>query len=233
MYTQSSSSHSAPGQMPAMKPAGGGIKPASASILVMEDLTGSAVEWAEAIRNVTRQLVPRLESALASVTWGYRGCRDIDVGESDEQRLVEGSGADLLREQAAGKREGGGDADETFADSLEYALESYTFSPLREASKGVVLFQTSSTKPARSGRSLEEIGALFKQRRIRLFVVGTPGSNLERVTDAAGDHGFFIELTAKPNGVESEAVAKVLLATMKGTLSQAGKTDVMATMAVA
>lgn len=214
------------GQMPGMTPPGKGLKPSSASILVIEDGTGSAQARAQAIAKATEQVVPRLESALAHVTWGYRVSRDIEEGESDEQRLVEGSGADLLREQAAVDHTGGGDADETFADSIEWALSDYTFSAAPDANKAVLLFQTSSTKPPQSGRSLEQIGEEFRERRIYLFVIGTQGSNMEQITDAAGSYGFFIELSENPSGAEAARVAETLLATMKSTLRQSkGNTE--------
>lgn len=209
---------------PPMRQTMGGKKPIAASILVFDDLSGSSQTWGVAIEQVTENMVSALEASLAKVTWGYLGMRDQDVGEEDEPRLEEGTGTELLREQKAATREGGGDPDETFAWSVERAEQYYPFGGGSEVSKAMIVFETSSTKLLKSGRSLRDLGAALAKRRIYLFVVGTPGSNMKEMSQGAGQYGFFFELDANPGTREANKLAERLTATIKSSIGPGATT---------
>jgi hypothetical protein len=77
------------------------------------------------------------------------------------------------------------------------------------------MFTTSDTKPA-DNNSLAELGAELKARKIKFYLIGTPGTNLIQLVDAAD--GFFFELTNTPSEAEVAAISANLAATVTATL---------------
>jgi hypothetical protein len=203
--------------LPSMNRTLNGVRPETALIHVTDDWTGSGATWATGIEKITNHLVRDIESKFTQVRWNYVGMRDQKVGENDEYRLKDGSGADLLREQAAAKRVGGGDAEETFAQTVEDGLSDPNVLPNAGATeaRGWIMFTTSDTKPA-DNNSLAELGAELKARKIKFYLIGTPGTNLMELVDASG--GFFFELTNTPSEAEVAAISANLAATVAATL---------------
>ena len=63
---------------------------------------------------------------------------------------------------------------------------------------------------------LAELGAELKARKIKFYLIGTPGTNLMELVDASG--GFFFELTNTPSEAEVAAISANLAATVAATL---------------
>ena len=173
--------------IPSMNLALNGVRPETALLHVTDDWTGSGATWATGIEKITQHLVRDIESKFTQVRWNYVGMRDQDVGEKDEYRLKDGSGADLLREQIAAKRVGGDDPEETFAQTVEDGLSDSNILPNAGATeaRGWIMFTTSDTKPANKN-SLAELGTKLKARKIKFYLIGTPGTNLMELVNASG-----------------------------------------------
>lgn len=213
----SPTSGTADGQLPGMKRVFNGARPERVCLTIDDDASGSGARWASVIENVTAHLVKEMEQRFVSVKWDYVAMRDMDIGEKDEYRLRGGTGADLLREQKLVERTGGGDAPETFSRTAENHLSDpgwHIYTGALEA-LGLVMFTTSDTKPALYN-SLDELGAEFKNRKIKLFVIGTPGTNMEELVRAAD--GFFFPLNVNPTDAEAREIVNKLAATVKTTM---------------
>lgn len=208
------------GQLPDMKRAFNGARPERVSLAVNDDASGSGARWASVIEQVTNHLVKEMEQRFITVKWDYVAMRDTDIGEEDEYRLRGSTGADLLREQKLIVRKGGGDAPETFSRTVENQLSDpgwMVYTGGLEA-LGLVMFTTSDTKPALYN-SLTELGAELKRRNIKLFVIGTPGTNMEELVHAAD--GFFFPLNTSPTDAEAREIVAKLAATVKSTMGAA------------
>lgn len=202
--------------------ANGGRKPVKVELLVVDDLTASAANRAQVIQAITQEAFQALGKAVLEVKFGYLGSRDRDYQESDELRVIHGGADQVLREQLTVVRAGGGDAAETFGDSLIDALDNYPFSRAPDVVAGVLLLCTDHSKPTRQGLSLTEVGERFKTSRTHVFVVGERGSNTEEIVPAAGAFGGgFIELSAQADPDEIKVVAQKLTGTMVGTFGNA------------
>lgn len=204
--------------IPGMPRAGiNGKRPEHVKISYNDDASGSGAPWARSIEAITGHLVAELASRFLSVTYDYVGMRDMDIGEADEYRLRGGSGEDLLREQKLLRRSGGGDADETFFQTVENHLSNPDWMPDTGSAeaRGLIMATTSGSKPAKHN-SVDEIGQELKQRRIKLFVIGEPGSNMEELVRAAD--GFFFPLRVDPTPAEAKEIATKLAATVKTTM---------------
>lgn len=205
--------------IPGMPRAGiNGKRPERLKIAFKDDASGSGAPWARSIETITEQLVHELSSRFLAVSYDYVGMRDMDIGEADEYRLRGGSGEDLLREQKLLRRTGGGDADETFFQTVENHLSSPDWLTYTGASEalGLIMCTTSSSKPAKHN-TVEQLGEELKQRRIKLFVIGEPGSNMEDLVRAAD--GFFFPLRVDPTPAEAQEIATKLAATVKTTMA--------------
>jgi hypothetical protein len=201
----------------------GGRKPIKVELLVVDDLTRSAVNRAQVIGQITRLCFDDLQKAIGDLSFGYVGSRDREQGEADELRVTLGTADQVLREQQLVIRDGGGDAAETFADTLVDCLNTYPFTHAADVVRAVLLLCTDYTKPTAAGLSPLQVGQLFAQHRTHLFVVGEPGSNTAEMVQGAGAFGGgFIELTANPGPQELAVVATRLTGTLVGTLSTAG-----------
>lgn len=208
------------GQLPGMHRVFNGARPERVCLTVSDDATGSGARWATVIEKVTEHLVKEMEQRFVAVKWDYVAMRDMDIGEEDEYRLRGGTGADLLREQKLIKRTGGGDAPETFARTVENLLSDPGWNVYTGALEalGLVKFTTSDTKPALYN-SLVELGEELKNRKIKLFVIGTPGTNMEELVRAAD--GFFFPLNVNPTDAEAREIVAKLAATVKTTMGGA------------
>lgn len=209
--------------MPSLRRPINGVRPETVRLTVCEDLSGSGAGWAKGITQISTDLVREIGSRFAQCRWDYIGMRDQDIGEHDEVRLLGVSGEDFLRDQQLVEHVGGGDADETFAQTVEDLLSRpdwMTYVGPNEA-LGLVLFTTSSTKPAK-GNTLEVLGEELKNRRINLYVIGTPGTNMQTLVDAAG--GIFFELKSDPSPADTQRLAANLGKTVAGTLRTAAAT---------
>lgn len=212
------------GPMVKMNQAMGGKKPIKAEIAVADDGTASGIPWAAGIEMSLGMAVASLESKLAQVGWGYVVSRDRQEGESDELRVMNGTGAQIIREQqllgSSGGRAGGGDPHETFGDTVIDLLNSYPFDPSGDTSNCILFFTTSSTKPTASGLSPNEVGKLVADRKIWLFIVGEDGSNMLEMAKGAGNYGAFFPLSNHPSQTEVDLMTTKLTATIAGSISQ-------------
>lgn len=198
----------------------GGKKPVACDVLVIDDGTGSGKPWAAGIEKGTEMVVRTLTAKLAAVSFGYTVSRDRDVGEADEQRLANVDGDQLLREQKLIVRDGGGDPEETFGDSVMDAVSGYPFNHASDVSRAIVLLTTSNSKPTAAGLAPFQVGEEVAKRKIYLFVVGEPGSNVEDMVKGAGKYGGgFFHLSLNPSQAEVDQMAARLTATIMGTVS--------------
>jgi len=207
------------GALPGMHRVLNGARPEHLNLGIFDDWTGSGAPWAVAIEQTTSHLVEQIQAKFATVHWDYVGMRDMDIGEEDEYRLRGGTGADVVREQKLARRSGGGDAAETFAQTLENQLSDPGWMPDTGAieARGVILFTTSDTKPAKHN-TLENLGQELKRRGINVFIIGTPGTNMEQLATAAD--GFFFALDVNPTVKEAQDIASRLAATVKTTMGR-------------
>lgn len=200
--------------------ANGGRKPIKIELLVLDDLTESALNRAQVIADTTRTAFETLERSALQVQFGYIGCRDRDYGEADEVRITHGTSAQVLREQLTVVRAGGGDPAEPFGDSVLDALDSYPFTNAPDVAGAIVLLCTDHSKPTRSGLTPFQVGERCKAARKHIFVVGEPDSNTEDFVRGAGAFGGgFMELKASPTEAEVKFIAQKLTGTLVGTLS--------------
>lgn len=209
------------GMPPMFTPGGKGVKPIAVNLYICDDATGSGAAWAKGIEVMTKALTIELEAKFAQVKYSYIGMRDQDIGERDEVRLKNGTAEELLREQKLLRREGGGDAAETFFQTVEDLLNdpSFAVDTGHSEARGLVLKTTSDSKPAREN-SVQDLGRELKSRRIHLYVVGTPGSNMQELVDAA--QGDFFPLDVNPSTAEAQRMASALAATVAATVSAGG-----------
>lgn len=202
--------------------ANGGRKPVRVELLLIDDLSQSAHNRAQVIHGVTRMAFETLEKAAIEVRFGYLGARDRGYGEADELRITHGSSAQVLREQMTVVRAGGGDAAETFGDSIVDALDIYPFTRAPDVVAALLLVCTDNSKPTAGGLSMRQVGERCHAARTHVFVVGEPGSNTEDIVLGAGAHGGgFLELKASPSQQEVQLIARKLTGTLVGSLNQA------------
>jgi hypothetical protein len=201
--------------------ANGGRKPVRVELLVIDDLTLSAHNRAQVICETTRSAFEALEQTALEARFGYLGSRDRGHGEADELRVVHGTAAQVLREQMTVTRAGGGDAPETFGDSLLDALDTYPFTHAPDVVSALLLLCTDDSKPTQGGLSMEAVGERCRLARKHVFVVGEPGSNTEAIVLGAGAFGGgFLELKANPTPQEVQLIARRLTGTLVGSLNQ-------------
>lgn len=213
--------------------ANGGRKPVRAEVLLIDDLSLSALNRAQVIQDVTRQAFETLDKAAVEARFGYVGARDRQQGETDELRITHGSSAQVLREQVTVVRAGGGDAAETFGDSILDALDTYPFTRAPDVVAAILLVCTDHSKPTAAGLSMRQVGERCHAARVHVCVVGEPGSNTEDIVRGAGAHGIgFLELKANPSPQDVQLIARRLTGTLVGSLNQAGTGTVPASALV-
>ncbi len=200
-------------------PAGGArVKPIYVNMLIGDDETGSGNTWKVHIENSTEHVLTELGKRFAGIKYSYISMGDRAIGEKDKLRLQNATAEEVLREQKMLVREGGGDAAETFLWTMDDVLRDPALLPRTRSNeaRGLLLLTTDDTKPLPDGRSLEEFAQQFRQSKIYLFVVGTPGSNMERVAQMCG--GDFFALDLNPSAAEAERVAARLAQTVAATV---------------
>lgn len=100
---------------------------------------------------------------------------------------------------------GGGVPHEHHLDALESLIEQIPWGAGHDIRSAAIAFMTADSKPATSGRSPEEIGDLFKQRGIELYLVCQPTPTLHSVVKAAS--GLLFKISNNPDVGELQSIA--------------------------
>ena len=191
--------------------------PQAVQVLAIADATGSSGPFARGISHILDALATSLPERIASVRFGLVASRDADCGEHDETLLADGDATALQQAAQRIRFVGGDDADETHFWSVRDALGyGWADGPMRR--KAILLIGSSDSKPI-PGMTLEQLVVKLSERRITVFVVATPDSNLQLL--ATLTDGLLFALSNEPSAEELQRLTARLTSSITQTLSQA------------
>lgn len=214
-----------PGQCLAVRPATR-LRPGCATIGMSVDRTGSSKEFQIGIPLIAEKSLRSLEESIAKILVDLWTHGDLEYHEEPVQ-LVHCGTVDQTLEAIAGiEYGGGGDALETHADQIENVLNKTAWGARSLLCRNIALFfLTDDTKRTRSGKTMSQIGAEYKDRGIKLILVCQETALLRELKDAA--NGFLIPISNNPDKAEIDRVVSALCATLTMAMASAGKTMTM------
>lgn len=191
--------------------------PVKVTIAITIDRTGSSKTFQVGITKTIASVLPSVEAKAQIVNCYLQSHGDLDDDQLPVLHSEAVSPSQIIQDAQKICYGGGGDLDEHHLDGIESLLQTVPWS-LDKASRSVMLvFVTADSKPARSGRSPQDIGKAIKDRGIMLFLVGEPDTCLEDVVNAA--KGFFFPITNDPTQKELETIAGQISASIAQSIS--------------
>lgn len=186
------------------------------------DRTGSSHAFATGILKASEKILRLIERQAQSIRVWLQTHGDEECGQLPVLLTDGGAVQNALADINSIIFEGGGDAEEHHLDAVEKLLQTVPWSDDPRRTRGVMTaFVTADSKPARSGRTPEAIGATIRDRGILFYVVGEDMTRMRALCDAAG--GLFFEISNDPRPEDLERIAADVAASVVATMS-CGKT---------
>jgi len=207
------------------------IRPGSVKVGATLDGTGSTGAYQASIPLIFGDVLECLASLVAKLDIDVWKHGDEEYKEAPAQLVQSGSALEALAAVRSIRYGGGFDAAETHATQIERLLNVTAWGTRLVGCRNVLLaFLTDDTKPLPSGKSMRQLGAEIKDKRVKLFLVCQSTPTLRDLVDAAG--GFLIEISNNPDSAEVKKVVNSLCAALTVTMSGAGGTIPMSAVVV-
>jgi hypothetical protein len=180
----------------------------NASVLVsfLIDKTGSTGAFANGVPLATKLILDPISAKARQTKVYVHTGGDLDY---DEQCVLLCDGVAAEEGIAAVDRityQGGGDALETHADSVETVLATTPWEPDAKTWRNAfVAFLTADSKPARSGVTPAQLGAALKSRGILTYLVAEDYPFARQLAEAA--EGLFFPISNNPDPAQMQQIA--------------------------
>jgi hypothetical protein len=179
------------------------------------DMTGSSGPFALGVRLTLATMFDEITKHSRSLKVWLAVHGDHDCCQ-EELLLSDGvTAAQALADLESVRFWGGNDAAEHHATAIERLFERTNWE--RDARKVIVALTTDDTKPAHSGRTLEQIGQLLHDAGVLFCLVGNRNPELTKLVQAA--KGYSFELSNTPQLDELKHVGRLLGASISRTLT--------------
>lgn len=182
------------------------------------DITGSSGPFANGIRGNTQVLLPPIEAKAATVRVTVQTHGDEDDGQFPTLVADSVSVAEAVAAVQALHFDGGGDPPEHHLNAIEQLASTLPVAVGGRQRGALVFFTTADSKPARSGRTPEDIGAELLRKQLIVCLVGEPGTQLERVGRAC--NAFMFPIDGNPSPADMKRVAEQVAASIVGSLTK-------------
>lgn len=182
------------------------------------DITGSSGPFASGIRGNTQVLLPPIEAKAASIKVTVQTHGDEDDGQFPTLVADSVSVGEAIAAVQALHFDGGGDPPEHHLNAIEQLASTLPVTASGRQRGALVFFTTADSKPARSGRTPEEIGAELLKKQLIVCLVGEPGTQLERVGRAC--NAFMFPIDPNPSPADMKRVAEQVAASIVASLTK-------------
>ena len=170
------------------------------------DVTGSTGTFAVGVLLAIKLILASINAKARQTKVFVHTGGDLDY---DEQCLPLCNGVTPEEAIAAVGRityQGGGDAPETHADSVETVLATTPWEPDAKTWRNAfVAFLTADSKPARSGVTPAQLGAALKSRGILTYLVAEDYPFARQLVEAA--EGLFFPISNNPDPAQMQQIA--------------------------
>jgi hypothetical protein len=182
------------------------------------DITGSSGPFADGIRGNVEALLRAIEAKAASLKTTVQAHGDEDDGQFPTLVADAAPVAEAVAAVQALHFDGGGDPPEHHLNAIEQLASTLPVGAGGRQRGALVLFTTADSKPARSGRTPEQIGAELQRKQLIVCLVGEPRTQLERVGHACG--AFMFPINATPSPADMKRVAEQVAASIVASLTK-------------
>ena len=193
--------------------------PVDVSVGLGIDITGSSEPFATGIRGNINTFLRTIDAKAKSVTVSVQTHGDEDDGQFPTLIADAASVADSVAAVQALHFDGGGDPSEHHLTAIEQLAATLPVPAGAGRQRlALVFFTTADSKPARSGRTPEQIGAELVKQQLIVCLVGEPGTQVERVGRACG--AFLCPIAATPSPADMTRVAEQVAASIVASLTK-------------
>lgn len=182
------------------------------------DITGSSGPFADGIRANIDLLARGIDAKAASSKWYVQTHGDEDDGQVPTLVVDGGPATDAVAAVRSLHFDGGGDPPEHHLNAIEHLASLLPAAAGTQQRTALVSFTTADTKPARSGRTPEDIGAELLKKQWIVCLVGEPGTQLDRLGRAC--NAFMFPISATPTPAEMKRVAEQVAASIVASLTR-------------
>ena len=181
------------------------------------DITGSTGRFAAGVVEAIRMILGQITARVRGLSIYLYGGGDLDCGQ--ECTLL-ASGVPVAEAIATVERlsfQGGGDSEETHADSVETVITTTPWELDRQWRNVLVVFLTADSKPSRSGLTTRQLGEKLQRQGIQLFVVAEDYPFARDLVDAAA--GLFFPISNNPDPTQMQQIAGAISQTLLLTVA--------------
>ncbi len=182
------------------------------------DVTGSSGPFADGIRGNVDALLRAIDAKAASLKTTVQTHGDEDDGQFPTLVADSASVAEATAAVQALHFDGGGDPPEHHLNAIEQLASTLPFAAGGRQRGALVFFTTADSKPARSKRTPEQIGAELLKKQLIVCLVGEPGTQVERVGRAC--NAFMFPIDANPSPADMKRVAEQVAASIVASLTK-------------
>lgn len=189
------------------------------------DRTGSSKEFEVGIPKAFETIARFVEAKARSVSFYTATHGDKDEGQ--EFALLTNSATidQAISDVNDIDYQGGGEAREHHLDALEDLVERIPWGAGPDVRSAAVAFMTSDSKPASSGKSPEQIGKLYRNSNIQLYLVCQPTPTLNSVIEAA--EGLMFQISNRPNEDELQQISTGIAKSIEQSFTADRKTKTL------
>ncbi len=197
--------------------------PVTAEIGITLDRTASSQTFEQGIRYLVPQLLEGVALRAARVQVYLQSHGDLDVGQDMVMHCAGGTVAEACVDLDDIVFGGGGPPQENHLDAVESLMTTIPFVKNPATHRGVIVaVMNAESKPARSGRSPEEIGRALLDQHLLTYLICEPTRKLKRLSAAA--RGMLVPISNNPSQKVIEQVVAEVGASIAMTLSTGGTT---------
>lgn len=196
--------------------------PVRVHLITLIDRTGSSAVFARGIGTMADGIFDDVAKTAVEVVVSVQSHGDLDFGQEEILLIDRGSPRDAQASLRTISFGGGGDEEESHLDAVEKMLESIPIeTDPRQCRCVVLLFGTADSKPARSGRTPEQIGGALADLGLLTYVVWQPGADaIQRFVSAS--NAMFVEISNNPSPAMLASVSARIGASIAASIAAGG-----------
>lgn len=182
------------------------------------DRTESSLAFRDGIQLAAETFAQEFGQRVAEVTTYVGSHGDEDYHEQPILHLEGGSLDDAVTACRSIEFCGGGDAEETHLDGLDFLFQHVPWAQDLCARNALIAFLNADSKPTRSGKTPEQLGQEMRDLGVMLFLVCEPTPALRALANAA--HTIIIPISNDPDLNELQRATAELCKSLTASLTQ-------------
>lgn len=202
-----------------------GTRPLEVGVLV--DATGSGAAFANGVPLAVRVILTEVEQRVGRLSVFVQTHRDEDYDECPRIVCRDADAREASKAVASIEYSGGGDAAETHLSAFESSYRCFGEQSRHAAGRRVMLaLVNDDTKPARSGRTPEELGLAARQLGLLVYLICEPTRSLGTFAEAAG--GMVVPISNNPSEELMQSIARRIAGSVTHSVTMRSLTPIEA-----